>query len=51
MINSSAVRDHLFSTYTKFFEKLTFLTPIRTCAYQAVRNVSFTKNFANVLNE
>ena len=25
-------------------------TYIRTCAYQGVRNVSFSENFANVLN-
>ena len=30
--------DHSFSTYTKFSQKLTFLTPIgkRTCEYQGV---------------
>ena len=38
------------STYAKFCEKLTFLTPwyahvrVRTCAYLGVRNVSFSKN-------
>ena len=37
-----------FSTYAKFSEKLTFLTP--WCAYQGVRNVSFSENFAYVLN-
>ena len=37
--------DHSFSTYTKFFEKLTFLTPTgkRACAYQGVRDVVFWK--------
>ena len=38
----------------KFSEKLTFLTPwyahVHTCAYQGVRNVSFSENFAYVLN-
>ena len=40
-------RGHSFSTYAKFFEKLTFL---RTGTYQGVRNVSFSENFAQVLN-
>ena len=48
-------RDHSFSTYGKCSEKLTFLTPwyadVRTCAYQEVRNVSFSEDFAYVLNE
>ena len=38
--------DNLFSTYAKFFEKLTFLTPlIRTyaCVHQGIKNVSFSK--------
>ena len=45
--------DHSFCMYAKFSEKLTFLTPIRilTYAYQGVRNLSFSENFANVLNE
>ena len=47
--------DHSFSALAKFSEKLIFLTPwyahTHTCAYQGVRNVSFSKNFANVLNE
>ena len=38
----------------KIFEKLTFLTPwyahVRTCAYQGVKNVTFSENFACVLN-
>ena len=38
---------HLLSTYAKLSEKLTFL---RTCAYQGARNVSFSENFAYVLN-
>ena len=44
----------VFSTFAQFSEKLTFLTPrIRTytCAYQGVRNVSFSENFEKVLKE
>ena len=44
---------HPFSAYAKFSEKLTFLTSLirtRTCAYQGVRNVSFSENVAYVLN-
>ena len=46
--------DQSFSTYAKFSEKLKFLTSLIrrcTCAYQGVGNVSFSKNFAYVLNE
>ena len=42
------MRDHLFNKYAKFTEKLAFLTP--WCAYQGVINVSFSENFAYVLN-
>ena len=42
------IRDHSFSTYEKFSEKLTFLC---MCAYQEVRNVSLLENFAFVLND
>ena len=54
--------DHSFNT-TKFPESITFLTPwyahvstyVRTrgliCVYEGVRNVSFSENFAYVLNE
>ena len=43
-----SLRYHSFSTCAKFSEKLTFLTPW----YVPVRrNVSFSKNFAYVLNE
>ena len=48
------LRGHPLSTYVKFSEQLTFLTPLirtRTCAYQGVRNVNFSENFAYVLNE
>ena len=38
-----------YPEYGNFSEKLKFLT--RTCAYQGVRNVSFSENFAFVLNE
>ena len=45
-------RGHLFSTYSKFSEKkLLFLTSWYARAYQKVRNVSFSENFAYVLNE
>ena len=44
-------KDNLFSTYAQLSEKLTFLTPLRTCAYQDVRNVRFSANFAYLLNE
>ena len=44
----SILRDHSISTYAKFPENLTFLTPY---AYQGVRNVRFSKNFAYVLSE
>ena len=44
----SVLRDHSISTYAKFPENLTFLTPY---AYQGVRNVRFSKNFAYVLSE
>ena len=49
------IRDvwgHPLSTYAKFSEELSFLTPLictRTCAYQGVRNFSFSENFAYVL--
>ena len=39
-------RDHSFSTYAKYSEKLAFLTPL-----QGARNASFSENFAYVLNE
>ena len=38
-------RDHSFSAYVKFFEKLTFVTT------WAVTNVSFSENFAYVIND
>ena len=47
------VSGHSLSTYAKFSEKLTFLVPLirtRTCAYQEVRNVCFSENFAYVFN-
>ena len=43
-------RGHSFSTYTKFFENYYPLIRTRMCAYQKVRNVSFSKNFVYVLN-
>ena len=44
------IRRHPLSTYAKFSEKLTFLNLWDTCAHQGVRNVSFSENFAYVLN-
>ena len=41
---------HSLSTYAKFSEKLTFNPLIRTRSCQGVRNVSFSENFAYVLN-
>ena len=38
------------SWYAKFSEKLSFLTYVCTCAYQGVRSVSFSGNFAYILN-
>ena len=51
------VWDHSFSTSAKSSEKLTFLSPwyahirTHTCAYQGIRNASFSENFAEALNE
>ena len=50
--------DHPFSTYAKLSEKLTLPADtrtcvpvhVRTCAYQGVRNVSFSESFACLLN-
>ena len=46
--------DHSFSTYGKFSEKIDISYPLictGTCAYQEVRNVRSSENFAYVLNE
>ena len=44
--------DHSFSTYAKFSENISYpLIRTDTCAYQAVRSVSFMENFTYVLNE
>ena len=47
-------RSHPLSTCAKFSEKLTFvplpLIRTRRCAYQGVRNVSFSEDFVHVLN-
>ena len=43
-VHLNRILDHPFSTHAKFPEK-------RTCAYQRVRNVSFSENFVYVLNE
>ena len=43
---------HSLSTYAKFSEKLTYpLIRTCTCAFQEVRNISFSENFAYVINE
>ena len=43
--NKKPLRGHSFNTYAKFSEKLTY-----ACAYQGVRNVSFSENFAYLIN-
>ena len=46
--------DHSFSTFAKFSQRTNISYPLlrtRTCANQGLRNVSFSENFANVLNE
>ena len=43
IFNEINSRGHPLSTCVKFSEKLTFLTPC-TCAYQGVRNASFSVN-------
>ena len=54
---SDIFRAYPFSTSAKFSETLTFLPHLllkrlRTCAYQGVRNVSFSENFARyVMND
>ena len=46
-------RDHSLSMYVNFQKTAIHYSLIhrRTCAYQSVRNVSFSENFAYVLNE
>ena len=47
------LKGHPLSTYAKFSEKVTSLTPLihtRRRAYQEVRNVSFSENLAYILN-
>ena len=39
------VWGHSFSAYAQFSKKR------GTCAYQGLRNISFSENFANALNE
>ena len=53
MLDSVLNRNHSFSTYEKFSEKLTFLTLWYLNVWvriRGVRNVSFPENFAYVLN-
>ena len=43
----TTLRDHLFSTYAKFSEKLIFRTPLTrtsTCVHQGVRKVCYSEN-------
>ena len=38
------IENHSFSTYAKYYEQLTFVTPYThtcMCAYQGVKNVNF----------
>ena len=48
---------NLFLDYSKLLVGLNFIVRILTtiieymCAYQGVRNVSFSENFANILNK
>ena len=47
------IRDHSLINYAKIYQKTSISYPrIRTrmCAYQRVRNVSFSENFAYVPN-
>ena len=49
-----SVGDHSFISLQKIFQKTNISYPLirtRTCAYQGVRDVSFSENFANVINE
>ena len=44
---------NLFSASAKFSEKTNISNPLirtRTCTYQGIKNVSFSEDFANVLN-
>ena len=48
------VKNHLFNTFAKFSEKSNSSYPLihtRTSAYRGGRNVRFSENSANVLNE
>ena len=53
-----SIRDHPFSKYAKFSEKLTFLPPdthtyswhVHACVRIRGKNISFSGNFAYVLN-
>ena len=46
-MKTTILLDYSFSADAKFSEKSKFLA----CSYQGVRNVSFSENFAYVLNE
>ena len=47
----SKTKDYSFSRYAKLSEKLTFFNPWYAQGVRGVRNVSFSENFAYVLNE
>ena len=51
--NVPVFRDDSFTKFAKFSKNKNFLPPDRhtTCAYQGLRNVSFSENFQNKLNE
>ena len=44
-------RGHSLSAFANFSDKVLPLIRTRTCVYQWVRIVGFSKDFANVLNE
>ena len=53
LLGYSSFRGHSFSTYAKFSEKLKFDIPwyAHVTHIQGVGNVSFTEDFAYVLND
>ena len=45
-------KDTIYLVLTQnFLKKLEFLTPLLTCAYQGVRSVSFSEDFAYLINK
>ena len=54
LTGDNVVPEAIFRNETNFSEKIPISYPLihtRTCAYQEVKNVSFSENFACVLNE